>query len=391
MDDDFLWACAFGDAPRDRLDLIPGKEDEPKVFLRSSTGFEKQFVRYCNRQKIDSWLQHPSVRVVEIRGNGVLDSIGGEVWEAAVLLSSYIMLHPERFCLRTVLELGSGVGLPGLLLADLQMQVSCSFETEVCLTDNDPRCVEALSEIVASRYIDSSTLSGESKCDESGSIKVSVAELDWLDYETILKPASAVDETDGFEECEQPKLLDKERFQVVMGSALCYSPYHSVLADALLYFLQGKCEEVVIIQIKDREGFDRFLNRLVELDIRHTVEVVSEDVYVTAQHISARSLGRRERREGVEQLSSMSCSREVDDEQSVGCVREFAFPSYLVRDAVSRADMFAASGERMPHKEYAHLPIEVRGLIRTDREAFVVVRATKGSYKAMNTTTFTDS
>jgi predicted nicotinamide N-methyase len=333
--------------------------------------------------------------VVEIRGNGVLDSIGGEVWEAAVLLSSYIILHPERFCLRTVLELGSGVGLPGLLLADLQMQVSCQFETEVCLTDNDPRCVESLSGIVASRFVESSNPSEERKFAESGSMKISVAELDWSDYRTTLKPVSSA-ETDGLEKCdEQPKLLDQERFQVVMGSALCYSPYHSVLADALLHFLKGACEEVVIIQIKDREGFDRFLKRLVELDIRHTVEAVSEEVYVTAQHISARSLGGHERREGVEQLSAVSCSREGGDEESVGCVREFTFPSGLVRDAVSRAEVFAATGERIPHKEDMHLPIEEgRGLIRTDREAFVVVRATKGSYKAMNATAgtaFTDS
>ena len=45
------------------------------------------------------------------------------------------------------------------------------------------------------------------------------------------------------------------------------------------------CKEITVCQIKDREGFPVFLEKLQEKGIRHTVEAIPEAVYHYAQQI----------------------------------------------------------------------------------------------------------
>lgn len=64
------------------------------------------------------------------------DLTGQVIWPAAYLLGFYIIDHPEKFKGHTVLELGSGAGLMGLL-------VSC-FADKVILSDHNDIVLDLL-------------------------------------------------------------------------------------------------------------------------------------------------------------------------------------------------------------------------------------------------------
>ncbi|KAL6657501.1 hypothetical protein ACP70R_005281 [Stipagrostis hirtigluma subsp. patula] len=63
------------------------------------------------------------------------DLTGQLVWPGAVLMNNYLSEHPETVKGRSVIELGSGVGITGIL---------CSrFCKEVVLTDHNDEVLEA--------------------------------------------------------------------------------------------------------------------------------------------------------------------------------------------------------------------------------------------------------
>ncbi|CAN0151469.1 unnamed protein product, partial [Discosporangium mesarthrocarpum] len=59
----------------------------------------------------------------EVNGNGVLSGVGGEVWYAAVLLATWILENPFVVRGLDVLELGSGLGLCGIVAGYLAESV----------------------------------------------------------------------------------------------------------------------------------------------------------------------------------------------------------------------------------------------------------------------------
>jgi hypothetical protein len=68
-------------------------------------------------------------------------------------------------------------------------------------------------------------------------------------------------------------------YDIAIGSALVYSPDHIVLADNIKTMLAGRLREVLIVQIKDRPGFQRFLCRLETLGVQVSIKEVEEDIY----------------------------------------------------------------------------------------------------------------
>lgn len=58
------------------------------------------------------------------------DHIGLDVWPASLFLAEYLQQHPSVIAQRSVLELGSGVGVSGLTAASLGAR-------EVIMTDYD--------------------------------------------------------------------------------------------------------------------------------------------------------------------------------------------------------------------------------------------------------------
>lgn len=66
---------------------------------------------------------------VTIRMASQLDTVGLTSWQAGYMLAEYIAANTERFKDKKCLELGSGVGLTGIVLAKLTQTA------EICLTD----------------------------------------------------------------------------------------------------------------------------------------------------------------------------------------------------------------------------------------------------------------
>jgi predicted nicotinamide N-methyase len=389
-DNDFLWECAL--IPTDvnsTLFLVPGILDEPKNFLPNER-LLKCTTFLPERSGDDLKMETLSISVVEIRGNGVLDTVGGEIWEASLLLCAYILLHPQLFIHTSVLELGSGLGLPGFLLAELQSLVASEHEREVCLSDNDPRCVENLMNLVQQHYGgETSNLIHSSNENGKVGIRVQLSAID-LDWSAYVKQSNFLagdinDEAAIGLSDSQEITLSNQRFQVLMGSALCYSPYHICLADTVKHFLDGDCNEVVIIQIGDRAGFDLFLIRLASLEVTYTIEEVSSSIYETAQMIGESQC--------LTAHSESDSSALSHDEGEVRIEKKFFFPPDIVRAAIScsrarnlrQQISFTCFDDETHHSGDLYLGLTTsaisRNLIKTDRESFKLVRV-----KAVDTT-----
>ena len=55
-----------------------------------------------------------------------LNLVGLQVWRGALLLADYVLSYPDLFKDQTILELGSGVGLTGIVASYLAKQVICT-------------------------------------------------------------------------------------------------------------------------------------------------------------------------------------------------------------------------------------------------------------------------
>ncbi|XP_014225897.1 methyltransferase-like protein 22 [Trichogramma pretiosum] len=106
-----------------------------------------------------------------------LKLVGLQIWRGALLLADYVLSHPELFRDRHVLELGSGVGLDGI--------VASSLAREVCCTDID--CGTGILELIERNFKRNSELV---------KAKVSVCELDFLNADWCPKLRSKLDKID---------------------------------------------------------------------------------------------------------------------------------------------------------------------------------------------------
>ena len=216
-----------GQATTDTTWLVPTADDD---FSQKDPTFHKV---YALPIPISSAI---SITVVPIRDTGVLDIIGGELWEACFYLCAYILQRADYFASSRVLELGAGLGLPGLLIAELKVRMptatikepSESKEYDVCLTDYSLELLQHLSktaEDMGARCV--SSASEHTGAETRASVTLTVRHLDWQSYVDIsdcdwtLKPR-----------CPE-QLMSSAGCDVIIGSALVYSPTHSAVAFVL--------------------------------------------------------------------------------------------------------------------------------------------------------------
>ena len=64
------------------------------------------------RQHIGAMINKVCVRIQEFCGDGVFSAVGGEVWEASLLLCADMIHNAVDYEGSSALELGAGVGLP---------------------------------------------------------------------------------------------------------------------------------------------------------------------------------------------------------------------------------------------------------------------------------------
>eukprot|EP01031_Cornospumella_fuschlensis_P033370 gene33370-40374_t len=213
LDEDFLWECALQpNNGKDRLHIIPDSLDlalaesvrYPSKAFNCSKCAHLDYILLCDDNQVIA-------SVLEERGSGVVDIIGGEVWEASLLLCGYIAVHLREFLVSdSVIELGSGVGLPALFLMHLLLlhtgdgdeasDILIKLKT-VVMSDYDSRLLHNLERSLTDQFCTSlSTIT------HSRDPSLCIQHVDWTDsftYPTF--PESSV----------------------IMGSALCYAPSHA--------------------------------------------------------------------------------------------------------------------------------------------------------------------
>jgi hypothetical protein len=216
--DDFLWESAFMKGEKDRQWIIPDKEE---LSLVSEMKIYSEYDIYA-RKSADILMDAncTTVKVLEKRENGIMDIIGGEVWEASLLLSSFIVLNQQSMVSSEVniLELGCGVGLPSFLLANLYLELlstSLANCPTYMLTDYESSLLNNLQTIVNRSYlfIDTAT---DSFTSASPKLKLCISSLDW----------NQCGEKENQFENSNP-LLHPDHYSYLIGSALCYAPFHA--------------------------------------------------------------------------------------------------------------------------------------------------------------------
>jgi predicted nicotinamide N-methyase len=227
--DDFLWDCALDQKREGRLDIIPNYEDDMSHFGKPEdvpcvTTFD---IPGCNMT--DDAVCSLEIAIIESRDNGVLDIIGGELWEGALLLCSLILLHSNMFVDSDVLELGSGVGLPGLLVAALK--ANTNSRGDITLTDNDVRVVRNLNAAIAMQFLPTNS---SAPCTTT-TTRIQTRMLDWSIFmgNDGTEPPGYNDS--GVSEIAEQVLQDTAgSCEVIMGCELCYAPYHARCLAELL-------------------------------------------------------------------------------------------------------------------------------------------------------------
>lgn len=309
--DDIFWEAELSsNAGKDRRWIIPDKEDldppESINFTENDAVVMFSFSRFQSSTCAATRTADILVRILEERGRGVWDAVGGEVWEASLLLSIWLRFHLFSILSRDpsqyVMELGCGVALPSLYISnyyannyeDILFANSDTFlkftlsDHDSCLLQNLASNIDSLKDIKA---FDINNNPQVSQCLE-------IAKLDW----TIFGSSQSFEEYDAL----LPPALNRHSFDIIYGSALCYAPCHKCLAyliryemeyrlkvvgsninkSVYRYYLSGRCKEVIVIQIAEREGFQDLVQMLKEMNIRYTLEEVPDIIYDQACQIS---------------------------------------------------------------------------------------------------------
>eukprot|EP00903_Cladosiphon_okamuranus_P021666 g19919.t1 len=292
----------------------------------------------------------PSLLVLKLRqvnGEGVMSGVGGDVWCAALLLSAWLLQAPEVVEGLAVLELGSGLGLCGIVAGYLAESVTLTDyvdELVVNLQHNIeinrlPRVNKALgppSTAGGARTDGTAAVRGTEKEPRGGQrhhdhhyhhhrqqrraggggrelaslrrisrSRVRTCKLDWTEYEHAGTrngrcPDDARRGGDNmgggwwWDDTGKPMGDDYKggaaaplspdagpasavlRCDVMIGSALIYSPQHACVADVLsVAFEEGGCRAAHIVQLSTRPGFDDFLRRLRSCGLHYRLQRMS--------------------------------------------------------------------------------------------------------------------
>lgn len=241
--DDLFWASALkGDVGKDRRWIIPDKDDlDPPESINS--GENDVMLLYSLWRKSSSKAAYVSgqpivVRILEERGRGVWDAVGGEVWEASLLLSMWLRWELPSFHqhgVQHIMEVGCGVALPSLYLSQYRASLPTDVNSfDFTLTDHDSCLMKNLyANLVDSPFTESGSISESetisSAVDESVGHRIHIGKLDW----TIFNESISNDDYDAL----LPSTLNRYAFDILYGSALCYAPCHKCLAYLIRYYV----------------------------------------------------------------------------------------------------------------------------------------------------------
>lgn len=267
-----------------------------------------------------------------------------------------------------VIELGSGVGLPALLLAKTALTKTATGiknpSVSIVMTDCDEDVLRNLRESIQTNFPSSSSAFNEENKAFDSNIAVSVQPLNWLDYKNC----------DSFESNHAPTS------SFLVGSALCYLPQHSCVADVIEFCMeQRRVQKAFLCQIRDRDGLQQFLSRLDELQLPYTIEPVPRELYEkTMSGIFCSPMssvnGQWERGEGEKKMrEAWDYSQAWGEEGSVKVRKRYYahLPTLLVETPSS-----PPPPPPVPPGLREHTSCQ-RNLLRTPREDFVFITVSR--------------
>lgn len=200
---DFLWDVALNHTKESTDWIVPNEGIYEKTVYNSKT-----FTFGAGKEPMHEW----TVMFREFFDAGVVSNVGGELWEAAILTCGLFIIEKDTLqkCSK-VLELGSGVGVPGIFLAKHSDYFFSCDNRHIYLTDFDYDVLNNLCTTVALN-------ASHDNCNRLNASEtlVSVHNLDWF---SIRHDESA--------------LLHFDAVDLVFGTALIYAPVHVAAADAI--------------------------------------------------------------------------------------------------------------------------------------------------------------
>ena len=222
------------------------------------------------------------LRLGQNNKDGCLSDVSGDLWDASLLLASFLYGTNEgqqlcyNACFGTdsaevdgggILELGSGLGLSGMAAAAAAVLHTKDVHEEqltsrVVLTDLDDKNIMSL--------LSKNVQCNLSEIKDCGALSVTVQPCDWFNVSNARVNADNNSQPRG----------PTGAFNLIVGSALIYIPDHAVAcAETVSHYLsESKSSQAVIIQLPDRVGFDQFLCRCRELNLLVSSRAICEDI-----------------------------------------------------------------------------------------------------------------
>lgn len=181
--------------------------------------------------------------------------LGGQIWYAAVAFAQYIAMNASFFEGKQILELGAGLGLPGLVASKCGGYVTLSefgYQGEV-----DGEIIEVPGEkrLIPSALIDNLRYNALLNAGGTSSVTkndIRVRHLDWYDY--VIKNQSSDIEVN-----------EIEGYDILIGSDLInWEDDVGPLISTLKYFLLARKGSIAIISLsrKNRRGLPMFLEKV---------------------------------------------------------------------------------------------------------------------------------
>ena len=284
IDHDFLWECALinkSEIGNDSNWIVPNKEDlNPSITDGEVSHFETQHVIFPLVSPVCHTLSNGiTLNITEIRDFGVVDIIGGELWQAAYYLCAYLLSPDGNFLLHgSTYELGAGLGIPSLLISKLrQLNYIKNNVKEIYISDYEPRVLAQVNTLIDQLFENPLTIVNntvETNLNDDDTFSIHTVKLDWTSYN------KNGDDAINSSNSSSSSSSSVTKFDYFIGSALVYAPCHIVLADTILHFFKTTptCKEGVIIQLKSRPGFSLFLNRLKRLNMLYTLQEIDQSI-----------------------------------------------------------------------------------------------------------------
>ena len=191
----------------------------------SNKNKEKECQNFQINQQINSKIiQEIEIKFSEVINDGIFETIGKELWEASLILCCIILKNITKFCFFNVLELGSGLGIPSLLLIILKQryQIKNSQRSlgDVILTDFDDEILFNLTKTIQQQFTNEII-----EIQSQTTFQVQIQKLDWNDYqiEENLDTNIVKNNDKSFHSC-----------QILYGSELIYTNIQEGLFSLLL-------------------------------------------------------------------------------------------------------------------------------------------------------------